>query len=278
MADPLAIASLVIYAILLQPTLYCFWAHGRRGFLGWFYLQIFCLLRIIGNAVELHEAATPTPTSSHVLLINNIGLSPLLLATAGILHEARRARNSRLRNKIEWFLVLQYHLLVSAALGLIIVGVVFLENGNLSSNKRALLKIGAALVVLCWVLLLVWTLVSMPSYQTDTSAAIYRDGSKLLLGVVVALPLVAVRLVYGVSSLILELNESSSEFTTSLAIKVCLSVIPEMLLTAGFVVVGINTRNIWVPFGRWTRVEQSGSVDGPSYLELLSSREQGTTS
>ena len=88
MADHLATATLIIYAILLQPTLYCFWAHGRHGFLGWFYLQIFCLLRIVGNAVELHAATNLNPKSSHVQLINNIGLSPLLLATAGILHEA----------------------------------------------------------------------------------------------------------------------------------------------------------------------------------------------
>ena len=88
MIDHLAIATLVIYAILLQPTLYCFWAHGRPGFLGWFYLQIFCLLRVVGNAVELHVSTNPNPKSSHVQLINNIGLSPLLLATAGILHEA----------------------------------------------------------------------------------------------------------------------------------------------------------------------------------------------
>ena len=88
MADHLATATLVIHAILLQPTLYCFLAHGRHGFLGWFYLQIFCLLRIVGNAVELHAATIPNAKGSHVQLINNIGLSPLLLATAGILHEA----------------------------------------------------------------------------------------------------------------------------------------------------------------------------------------------
>ena len=83
MADHLAIATIIIYAVLLQPTLYCFWAHGRHGFLGWFYLQIFCLLRIIGNAVAVAD-----PKNTHTTLINNIGLSPLLLATAGILHEA----------------------------------------------------------------------------------------------------------------------------------------------------------------------------------------------
>ena len=88
MTDPLAIASLVIYALFLPPTLYCLWAHGRHGFLGWFYLQAFCLLRIIGNALELHYAATGTRSSNSIFIINNVGLSPLLVAIAGILHEA----------------------------------------------------------------------------------------------------------------------------------------------------------------------------------------------
>lgn len=86
MADPLAVAEIIIYIILIQPTLFILFKHGRHGILGWFYLQIFCLLRIIGNAVSLHEDATHS-TNSKTLLINSIGLSPLLLATAGILHE-----------------------------------------------------------------------------------------------------------------------------------------------------------------------------------------------
>ena len=87
MADPLAVATLIIYLILIQPTLFCLWAHGRRGFLGWWFLQAFCLIRIAGNAVQLHVDATHE-TNSHALLINSIGLSPLMLAAAGILHEA----------------------------------------------------------------------------------------------------------------------------------------------------------------------------------------------
>lgn len=87
MADHLTIATLVIYAILLQPALYCLWKHGKHGFLGWFYLQIFCVLRIVGSAVTLHAESTHK-TGTTTLIINNIGLSPLLLATVGILHEA----------------------------------------------------------------------------------------------------------------------------------------------------------------------------------------------
>jgi len=87
MADPLAIASIAIYLFLVQPALFCLWKHGWPGFLGWFLLQIFCLLRVVGKAVKLYAEAGPT-TDEKTLIINSIGLSPLLLATVGILHEA----------------------------------------------------------------------------------------------------------------------------------------------------------------------------------------------
>ena len=82
--------------------------------------------------------------------------------------------------------------------------------------------------------------------------------AQLFIGVVVALPLVALRLAYGVASLMLDLNTSPSHFTTSLAIKVCLSVVPEMLVTILFLAVGVSTRNIWVVSGRWRRMKESG--------------------
>ena len=85
--------------------------------------------------------------------------------------------------------------------------------------------------------------------------------TQLFIGVVVALPLVALRLLYGVVSLILELNPSPSHFTTSLAVKVCLSVVPEMLLTVILLAVGLSTRDIWVLSGRWRRMKVSERND-----------------
>ena len=85
--------------------------------------------------------------------------------------------------------------------------------------------------------------------------------TQLFIGVVVALPLVALRLVYAVVSLMLELNTSPSHFTTSLAVKVCLSVVPEMLVTVVLLVVGVSTRNIWALSGRWRRVKEPERSD-----------------
>lgn len=84
-------------------------------------------------------------------------------------------------NRLERFFVIQYHLLVSGALGLIIAGIVGLENGNLSSSTHVLLKAGAALLVLCWFLLLCWTAVSLLSSKKHTQVTAAGDGSKVCL-------------------------------------------------------------------------------------------------
>jgi hypothetical protein len=82
MAEPLPVAVCVIYAILALPILYLLVKHGRDGFLGWLFLSFFCVIQIVGNALAIKDSG---PAAN---IISNIGLSPLLLATAGILHEA----------------------------------------------------------------------------------------------------------------------------------------------------------------------------------------------
>lgn len=79
----ISIAQLAIYALFTPPITYLLIRHARRGFLGWLYLLIFCVLRVTGSAMFLRD-----PASSGAVVILNIGLSPLLLATLGILHEA----------------------------------------------------------------------------------------------------------------------------------------------------------------------------------------------
>lgn len=84
MTDSIAAAKLAIYIILSQPAFYCLFKHGKTGFLGWFYVQLFCILRVVTGALGLHGSNTSTTTA----ILSSIGLSPLLLAASGILHEA----------------------------------------------------------------------------------------------------------------------------------------------------------------------------------------------
>lgn len=89
-ADPksLVIASLAIYLFLLQPVTYCLWKHGKQGILGWIALHSLCVIRIVGNAVQLNAYNNHSTGGIATLILQSVGLSPLILAAVGILHEA----------------------------------------------------------------------------------------------------------------------------------------------------------------------------------------------
>ena len=82
MTDSLSIATCAIYAVLIIPVLYLLVRHARFGLAGWLLLSIFCVIRIVGCALEISNTGTAAG------IISSVGLSPLLLATNGILHEA----------------------------------------------------------------------------------------------------------------------------------------------------------------------------------------------
>ena len=82
--DGLSAAKLAIYLVLLQPALFCLWKHGKTGFLGWLFVQAFCVLRIVTGGIGLHGSQK----GEAALILGSIGLSPLLLAISGILYEA----------------------------------------------------------------------------------------------------------------------------------------------------------------------------------------------
>lgn len=68
--------------------------------------------------------------------------------------------------------------------------------------------------------------------------------SKLMYAVFINLPLLGLRLAYGIAYLQLKISHPTSGFLTSKAVQVCLSVVPEMLITTIFLFVGVMTRNL----------------------------------
>jgi hypothetical protein len=64
---------------------------------------------------------------------------------------------------------------------------------------------------------------------------------QLLYGVLAAIPFIAIRLGYGVASLILELEHPTSSFLTSLPVKVVLSLVTEVLVQTILIGAGLLT-------------------------------------
>lgn len=81
------LAELIIYAILSIPAIYCLVRHGKQGLLGWLYIFLYCTIRLIAAGLK-YKSDQDHKVSTGALVVDNIGLSPLLLGAAGILHEA----------------------------------------------------------------------------------------------------------------------------------------------------------------------------------------------
>lgn len=89
-SEVVSIVSLAIYVPLLFPTIYLVIKHGSSRSSGWFYLILFCLLRVIGSAVSIYAALNPSDVTAVTwgIAISGVALSPLLWASMGLLRRA----------------------------------------------------------------------------------------------------------------------------------------------------------------------------------------------
>jgi hypothetical protein len=82
----ISILELIVYfPALLVATIVCF-RHGFGRSSGWIFVLILCLIRIIGACCELATYSSYTKgLLEAVIILEAVGISPLLLATLGLL-------------------------------------------------------------------------------------------------------------------------------------------------------------------------------------------------
>ncbi|KAL1882533.1 hypothetical protein Plec18167_002949 [Paecilomyces lecythidis] len=235
MTNGLSTAELVIYVILIIPILYLLVKHGRNGLLGWLFLSFFCVLRIVGGGLAI-KSSSPAAT-----IISNVGLSPLLLATGGLLHEARSYRIHGLDAKIEQVLSLLFHMLVVAGVALTAAGSAKLEHHQQPIDKdESIVKAGIALLTVSWGVLAGWTAQSFTAPRATHNVA--RAGTLLLSSIGLALVFIGIRVFYSLVALSTE-RASLNPTTGSLAIRVVLGFLPELIATLIYIAAGFATQN-----------------------------------
>ncbi|KAJ5738753.1 hypothetical protein N7493_001908 [Penicillium malachiteum] len=86
-AEHIAIAELVIYIPVTLLTIVVVLRHGFHKQLGWIYLSIFGVIRIAGAIMEVLSTNNPDDTNNKewAVILQSVGLSPLLLSTLGLL-------------------------------------------------------------------------------------------------------------------------------------------------------------------------------------------------
>jgi hypothetical protein len=169
----IAAAQIGVFAALSLPAFYCLIRHGASGFLGWIEVFSLCTIRVIGAALQYHDLHNHT-VSTATQIVTNLGLTPLILAAAGILHEARwffgpKDPTRRSASCLNWFLIIQYHSLVIVGIVLIVSQATALESIIGSSGKQGnaadssdvtLVKVGFGILPASWFILCIWTAAS----------------------------------------------------------------------------------------------------------------------
>ncbi|KAI1453929.1 hypothetical protein F4805DRAFT_354465 [Annulohypoxylon moriforme] len=242
----LPVALLIIYLTLSLPTIYVAVKHGLKhgAIIGWFFLFTFCTLRIVASAIELKDA-----TSSGAALVASIGLSPLLAATCGILHESRVHLLPKSRRPFDTPYLIFFHFLVTTAIALVASGASKLSDTTLPPDQlkrnHGLVKGGMVLLLLGWISLATVTLATFQHAIIHGSGkpGVVGGGKKLLLAVAFSIPFLGIRvlesLIYFFSQ-----NPLLNPVSGSLGLRVGLQVIEEIIVALLFIIAGILTRNI----------------------------------
>lgn len=71
-AGKIAIAQLAFFIIAIFPALYCLFKHGQLGLLGWGFLCVFCIIRIVGAAIVVSDESTNKTVSEVGLIIASV--------------------------------------------------------------------------------------------------------------------------------------------------------------------------------------------------------------
>jgi len=237
----LAIAELVIYIVFFVTGLYMLIRHGKPGYLGWGYFLLFCILRLTSSGLQVNST---TVTGA---IINSVGVSALLLTISGVLHEAS-AYASTHRPKVGWIIQLLLHLLVTSGIAISAIGASNLENATPAQRDtyRGMQEGGSLMLLLAVILLAVLAVTTLQSLQ-KTSLNSRRSSTNaagtLTIGIIIALPFAAVRVIYSVVYAFSD-SKTLSPITGSFAVKLILISLVQIFASLLLVIAGLSSRNV----------------------------------
>ncbi|KAE8422692.1 hypothetical protein BDV36DRAFT_310401 [Aspergillus pseudocaelatus] len=231
-------ADLAVYLFLTPFVLYVYWSHRWIGWLAWTNLVVFCIVRIVGGAMGVHDSSSIAAN-----VISGIGMSPLLLAIDGLLHEARYYRHPEHNVLLGRIVIIAITGLMGAGLGLSIGGSLQVYQGKGTATDLSHWKVGTGLVVAVWAMEVVWALFSLLPSQCKKDAPGYKDGTKLMYGALVAIVFAGVRIIYNLVAVCTQRQDLSPVFG-SVAVRVILVFLPEVLAALSMMFAGLLTRNI----------------------------------
>lgn len=241
--EGVSIGELVVYSPALLIAIYLSIRHGFGRSAGWMFLIIFCLARIIGAAMQLATISSPNNISLYTgyAILQNVGLSPLMLATLGLLSRLVDNINQTRQTLIStrFFKLVELIILVGLILG--IVGGVNASNDYVNTHiyvPSSLNKAGTSLFIVSYLAIVISTILLSFSISHAT-----HGEKRILFAVALSLPFLLVRLVYSIISTFTK-NKNFNLMTGDITILLCVAFIEELIVVILFEGVGLTLSQV----------------------------------
>ena len=165
----LSTVELAIYAVLTQLVVFLAFRHRLNGILGHLLLTLFCTLRIVAGIIAIiNRNDDPHRPALSSAIVSSIGLSPLILALSGFIHEAHHyqvtsSHTQTAARKLKrwlWIAQIQFHAVAIAGVALAASAAADLATAtsqkdiNIDNTKR---EAGSALLFALWIVLSFYT-------------------------------------------------------------------------------------------------------------------------
>lgn len=260
----LNIVELVYYGLSLPFIAFVLVKHGFGRQIGWFYLAVLAILRIVGASTGLASESHPSQGLIEASVIcYSIGISPLLLSLLGIL---KRINEGMKGHGVAQKFAMLIHLPILAGLVLGIIAGTKEFSGDASTRNTGYDMLKAAVILYIIALLALAAL----CFHTFTRRQWILDGEmRLLMAGLLSLPFLLVRIIYSVIS---AFSQGSATFsiisdrTRAVVIQAIMSVAMEFIVVAIFIAAGLTTRSI--P----RSMVKAGYVDPPQYDAAVGSK------
>ncbi|KAL3423192.1 hypothetical protein PVAG01_04939 [Phlyctema vagabunda] len=270
--NAISIAELIVYVPALAIAILLCIRHGFGKSSGWFFLIIFSLARIIGPIMQLLTISNPRSVSLYtgVIILQTVGLSPLILACLGLLSRALESIQRNHPTVVSTRILKLVELIVMVGLILGIVGGTDASKHISSGVFRpgSLNKAGTALFVVAFA-----AIVLMTAIMSFSIAHAEAGEKRVLLAVALSLPFLFVRLLY--SCLVTFTSKPAfNQLTGSATVLLCVALLEEFVVVVVYELVGLTLQSIpkdrRAPTGQHHPVR---SVDSAEYATPTPSRD-----
>jgi len=195
-SDGVSIAFIVLYTPILPIAFYLAFRLGFSRSSGWIFLVVFALARIIGFAFQLATISNPSNIQlyeGYAILIN-IGLSPLMLATLGLLSHVLPSINHNTNTVVKPNHLRLVQIIVSVALILGIIGgtkAFDISTGAYTPQSES--KASVVLFIAAFVAIVLAT-----GIMFSTVSRVGRGEKRILKCVALSVPFLFARLLYSI--------------------------------------------------------------------------------